>query len=88
MAQVTGTIADGDTVLFQDMPMRLQPTTGILKAFQGEFHIPLGGAFVAAGKSFHLTCSDGRSGEILIKSIHMGTNQGVRVEFRTTGLCQ
>jgi hypothetical protein len=85
MARTTGTISDGDTVLFQDIAMSLQPTSGVLKGFQGEFEIPQGGAYVSPGKSFQLTCADGRSGKILIKSTHSGSNQASRVQFITTG---
>jgi hypothetical protein len=85
MVRDIGTINDGDTVLFQDMPMSFQPTGGVLKGFQGEFYVPQGGAYVSPGKSFQLTVSDGRTGQILIKSTHLGSNQGQRVVFQTQG---
>jgi hypothetical protein len=85
MAQVTGTISDGDKVLFQDLPMMLRPTSGVLKGFEGEFYAPVGSSYVFPGTSFQLTVSDGRAGEILIKSTRLGSNQGQQVEFRTQG---
>jgi hypothetical protein len=85
MANVTSTISDGDTVVFQNMPMSIQPSHGVLKGFQGEFDVPQGGAYVAPGKSFQLTCSDGRAGKILINSAHSGSGQGYLVRFVTTG---
>ncbi len=87
MAQITGTISDGDKVLFQDIPMIL-PTSGVLKGFKGELGTTPGGAYLSPGSSFLLTCSDGRSGKILIVAARPGPNQGFLVEFRAQGAFQ
>ena len=62
MARVTGTISDGDAILFQDLPIDLQPSNphGGPMGFRGEFVVPQGGPFIAAGRSCELKCSDGR----------------------------
>jgi hypothetical protein len=88
MAQVTGTISDGDKVLFQDIPMSLRPTSGVLKGFEGEFIIPAGGSYLSPGLSFRITCSDGRSGTILIVAARSGSSPGFLVEFQTQGAFQ
>jgi hypothetical protein len=85
MARMTGTISDGERVLFLDVPMSFHPIPGVLKGFQGEFYVPQGGTYVTPGKSFQLTVSDGRTGKILIKSTHLGSNQGQRVVFQSQG---
>ena len=84
MAAVTGTLSDGHKVLFQNLSMSLEPV-GINKSFQGAFYLPPGNAFVGAGKSFRLRCSDGRSGTIRITSTHINIDQSQNVAFRTTG---
>ncbi len=87
MAHVTGTISDGDTVLFRDVSIDLQPTNppGGPNGFRGEFEVPQGGPFIAAGRSCELKCSDGRSGEVLIRSVRLGSNQPARVVLAMTG---
>jgi hypothetical protein len=77
--------SDGDTVLFHDIPVDLQPAGGAIIAYKGEFDTPPSGTIVVPGMSYLLTCSDGRSGTIIIKGTHSWSNQGFRVEFETTG---
>jgi hypothetical protein len=88
MAQVTGNISDRAALIFQDMPISLLPVTDFVRAYHGEFEVPHGGTFVAPGKSLRLVCSDGRSGDILIVSTHIGRDRGVRIRFQSTGPLQ
>ncbi len=87
MAQVTGTISEGATVLFREVSIDLQPTNppGEPESFRGEFEVPEGGAFYSIGRSCQLKCTDGRSGPVLISSVCPGRNQQVRVVLATTG---
>jgi hypothetical protein len=87
MAHVTGTITDGEKVLYQDISIDLQPRNsfGGPMGFQGEFDIPQGGPFVSAGRSCELECSDGRSGQILIKRVHVSSKPPNRITFVTSG---
>jgi hypothetical protein len=84
MAQVTGNISDGAALIFQDMPISLLAVTDSVRAYRAEFEVPRGGTLVAPGASLRLVCSDGRSGNILVVSTHIGRDQGVRVRIQTT----
>jgi hypothetical protein len=85
MAYVTGIISDGATILFQDVAINLQRLAGEITAYQGEFDIPQSGDHLVPATSLRFTCSDGRSGEIVIKTTHLGNGPGQRVRFQTNG---
>jgi hypothetical protein len=87
MAQLTGTISDGDQIIMQDVPMSIQenPATSHTWGFQGVFILPPGSKWLKPGERYHLRLSDGRSGDILIKSTPTGTREATQVHFVNAG---
>ena len=87
MPQVTGTISEGDKILVQDvlMSIRENPPTSPTRGFEGDFVLPAGASMPGVGKRYHLDMSDGRSGDILIKSAGVGSLQASRVRFASSG---
>jgi hypothetical protein len=87
MARVIGTISKDDKVLISDVSINLlqnNSPSGLI-GFRGAFVKPEDSPHISAGTSFQLKCSDGRSGEILIKKVSLGTRQPTTVEFVTSG---
>lgn len=87
MARITGIITIGDKIILPGVSINLLPNndpSGVM-GFHGDFTVPVGSPHISAGTSCQLKCSDGRSGEILVKHVHVGSHQPTRVEFVTNG---
>jgi hypothetical protein len=84
MARAAGTLSEGDKVLVQKVAINLRPTPGST-GLEGEFVVPSGSPYLCPGNSYDLKLSDGRSGQILVKQAHVGSDRPTRIEFVTKG---
>jgi len=87
MAQLTGTLSDGDKVIVSDVPMVIKPyppPSGVM-GWEGEFVIPQGVNAPNPGRFLQLKTSDGRSGQIVIESMHADSHGRPRIRFQTSG---
>jgi hypothetical protein len=86
MTALTATVGDGHTVLFRNVSIDLRPTRHAdrLKTFRGEFQVPEGSDYYFTDTPCQVKCSDGRSGEIRIRSMRLPVDVPARIEFVTT----
>jgi hypothetical protein len=87
MAQLTGTLSDGDKVIVSDVPMVIEPNaspSGVM-GWEGEFVIPQGVIAPNPGRFLQLKTSDGRSGDIVVESVQSSSDRAPRVKFQTSG---
>lgn len=86
MERVIATISDGNKVLVQDVTAWVKMTTssGGLRSWHGYFMLPQG-AYMDVGGPYSFKTTDGRSGQILISNIGMGSHRATQVQFIGTG---
>lgn len=85
MEQVTATISDGGRVLVANVQAWVRVSSqGGLKEWRGSFVLPQG-AFVGVGGPYSFVTTDGRSGQILITNVDIGSHQDTQVQFTGTG---
>jgi hypothetical protein len=86
MEEVEAMISDGDNVLVARITTGVQITTSLggSLGWHGYFTLPLGSSVLLGGPYLFNTI-DGRSGQILITNVEMGSDQNTQVQSLGTG---
>jgi hypothetical protein len=86
MEHVIATINDADKILVADVTAWVQVTTspGGVRGWHGLFVLPHGSSFPVGGP-YALKTNNGRSGQILISTVGVGSHQDTEVRFTGTG---
>ena len=89
MQHFSGNIQDGNQVLVENAEgiLFVNAPPGRMKSWHGTFDLPTG-KHIEVGGRYRLELSDGRSGEILIKRVHLNSTGMNAVEFQGSGPLQ
>jgi hypothetical protein len=87
MVRVVGTISDGDRAIIRNVSITMHetrwPEGGT--SWQGDFDLPPSVAPPDPLRFYRFETSDGRSGQIVVRSVDLVSRQLPHVVFRTTG---
>ena len=87
MVRVVGTISDGDQEIIRNVPITMHethwPEGG--SSWQGDFDLPPSVAPPNPLRFYRFSTADGRSGQIVVRSVDLVNRQSPHVVFRTTG---
>ena len=87
MVRVVGTIIDGDREIIRNVPVTLQetrwPEGGT--SWQGDFDLPPSVVPPNPLRFYRFETADGRSGQIVVRSVDLVGRPSPHVVFRTTG---
>lgn len=87
MFVLRGTVRSGDEILVKHSAVYINETTdsesGIAQWF-GSFDLPTG-TYIEPGGPYRLQLEDGRSGDILVLNVQVGSISGSVVDFQGSG---
>jgi hypothetical protein len=87
MMRVVGTISDGDREIIRNVPMTMHetrwPEGGT--SWLGDFDLPPSVEPPNPLRFYRFATADGRSGQIVVRSVDLESRQSPHVVFRTTG---
>lgn len=76
---------DGEKAIIAQVMAWVQVVArGLLKSWHGYFTLPHG-SYVSVGGPFRMNAADGRSGDIIITKMRMGSHRDTQVQFDGTG---
>jgi hypothetical protein len=87
MVRVVGTISDGDRTIVRNVPITMHetqwPEGGT--SWQGDFDLPPSVVPPNLFRFYRIETADGRTGQIVVRSVDSDSRQSPHVVFRTTG---
>lgn len=87
MVRVVGTISDGDRTIIRNVPITMHetrlPEGGT--SWQGDFDLPPSVVPPNPLRFYRFETADGRSGQIVVRSVDLVSRPSPHVVFRTTG---
>ena len=87
MANFRGRLEQGGSPVLDQVTVQLEMhTKGFMRSWDGHFGVPAGKR-ISPGM-YRLILADGRSGDVLVKSVSMGSHQATVASFKGSGPLQ